>query len=305
MAYNVENFFDTKHDAGTEDYTYLPMAVKKTSKEVQKYCAGMSKGPFKDDCLKMDWSETIFAKKIESAAKVIKSYGNGKGADIVILEEIENLSTVTQLADKGLTGLYKYKNLTEGDDTRGISLGVLSKYPITSLKHHSTYLDGKKLNTRGILEVTINVDGKSVTVFGNHWPSQGNDVSHRLASAEQLVQLADASKSHLILAVGDFNTLDSDKPHPFALMGNDFYDAEQEAREQKVKLMPGTHNYKGEWNSLDRIFVHKNSKVLPSWSTFEIISHPWMMKGDVPNRFDARNGTGYSDHLPIVVQADL
>lgn len=305
MAYNVENFFDTKHDEGTQDYTYLPLAFKKASKEVQKYCNGMSNEFYKKDCLTIDWNDKILAKKVANAARVIKNYNNGAGADIVVLEEIENLNSVNILADQGLKGLYKYRTLAEGDDSRGISIGLISKYPIVSTKHHSTYMKNKKLNTRGILEVTLNVNGKTVTVFGNHWPSQNNDVSERVASAKQLTQLAKDTRSDLIVAVGDFNTVDSDKPHPFQVMTNDFYDAEQEARDAGVKLIPGTHNYKGEWSSLDRIFVHKNSKILPEWNTFLIVNSPWMMKNGVPLRFDSKSGEGFSDHLPVVVQADL
>src|SRR5690606_36364286 len=38
MAYNLENLFDTSHDEGKEDWTYLPLAFKCSSKQVQKYC---------------------------------------------------------------------------------------------------------------------------------------------------------------------------------------------------------------------------------------------------------------------------
>lgn len=308
MAYNVENFFNTTHDAETEDWTYLPMSVKKSNKEAQKYCQSMSEGFYKEQCLTMDWNEKAFESHVRNTARVIKAYSPA-GPDVIILSEIENIDVVNKLADKGLTGLYKYRELAEGDDSRGISIGVLSKYPITSTKHYSTHLNGKKLNTRGIFEVNLDVNGKSVTVYGNHWPSQGNDVSHRLASSEQLLALARAKKSTLVMAVGDFNTIDSDKPHPFQILANDFHDAEQEARDLNVKLMPGTHNFKGQWSSLDRIFVHKNSKVMPNWKTFNILSQPWMMEkgqtGEYPKRFDAKTGEGFSDHLPIVIEADL
>src|SRR5688572_9155793 len=103
MAYNVENFFDTKHDEGTEDWTYLPLEMKKASEEAQKYCQSISNPHYKEDCLTIDWNEEAMANHIRNSARVIKSYDNGAGPDIVILEEIENLNTVNHLADKGLT----------------------------------------------------------------------------------------------------------------------------------------------------------------------------------------------------------
>ena len=43
MTYNLENLFDTLHDKGKEDWTYLPLAVKKSSQVVQDYCRSLSK----------------------------------------------------------------------------------------------------------------------------------------------------------------------------------------------------------------------------------------------------------------------
>ncbi|MES2769295.1 MAG: endonuclease/exonuclease/phosphatase family protein [Bdellovibrionota bacterium] len=303
MAYNVENLFDTTHDAGTIDWTYLPIATKKASKEAQKYCKSMSEGFYKEECLNLDWSEKAYADHLRNSGRVIKE----SNPDIVVLEEIESLKVVNELVDRALGGAYKHRALIEGDDSRGIDVGVISKYPIVSSKRHSTFVNGKKLNTRGILEVTINVNGKKITVFGNHWPSQANPAEERVASAEQLLELAQGQKSDLVMAVGDFNTIDTDRPHPFKVLANDFHDAEQEARDLGVKLMPGTHNHKGEWSSLDRIFVFKNAKIQPDWSSFKIVAHQWMLDDakKVPKRFDAKTGEGFSDHLPVTVQVSL
>ena len=40
MAYNVENLFDTQHDPGTEDFTYLPLSQKQTP-QIKTYCHGL------------------------------------------------------------------------------------------------------------------------------------------------------------------------------------------------------------------------------------------------------------------------
>ena len=41
MSYNVENLFDTVHDQGKEDYTYLPLSLKQKSPEIQAYGNGL------------------------------------------------------------------------------------------------------------------------------------------------------------------------------------------------------------------------------------------------------------------------
>lgn len=305
MSYNVENLFDTVHDAGTDDYTYLPKSVKDSNPEVKKVCNGIGDKNFREECFNLDWNEEILAKKIKNISQAIKIYSN-VGPDILVLVEIENINAVNQLVDRGLGGVYKHRVLIEGDDNRGIDTAVVSKYPIVSSKHHSVVVNGKKMDTRGILEVTINVDGKTVTVFSNHWPSPRNPAEQRVEHAKLLSSLVDAKNSDLIVAAGDFNTLDEDRPHPFEILANDFYDSEQEAREAGVQMLPGTHNYKGDWSSLDRIFVSRKSRVLPDWTSFDILSDSNIMnKNNQPRRFNTESGEGYSDHLPIVIEVNL
>lgn len=308
MQYNAENFFDTKHDVGTQDYTYLPVSLKRKLQGHREYCESISSEFYRNECLNLDWTEDKMTKKIIGLAKVIKSFDkSGKGPDIIILEEVENVNVLNKLVTKGLDKLgYIHQVLIEGDDSRGIDVGIISKIPVTESKHHSLIVNGSKLDTRGILEVQMNLQGKDVVVFANHWPSQNNPSEERVASAKLLASLAHKSDADLIVAAGDFNTLDSESPYPFEYM-KDFVDAEQAARDLGVSMNGGTHYYRGEWSSLDRIFIHKKSKLRPAYETFQIMVRSFMMKTDprtgesVPVRFDASSGNGYSDHLPVSV----
>lgn len=306
MEYNVENFFDTKHDVGTHDYTYLPLSVKRNLPGHKQYCESMSGDFYKNECLNLDWNEARFTKKVINISKVIKAFDKtGKGPDVLVLEEVENLNVLNKLVTKGLDKLgYAHLVLIEGDDSRGIDVAVISKFPVISSKHHPLIINGSKLDTRGILEVTLDVEGSTVVVFANHWPSQNNPASERAASARLLSQVAGKLDADLILAMGDFNTLDSDVPYPFDHL-NRFIDAEVEARKLNLDLKPGTHFYRGGWSSLDRIFIFENAALKAQFSKFQIINHPFMMKIDsrtgesVPVRAEASTGEGYSDHLPL------
>lgn len=307
MQYNTENFFDTTFDEGTDDFTYLPLAVKKTMPGHAEKCRSMGQ-PYSAACLNLDWNENIFESKIKNIAQVIRAFDDtGMGPDIVVMQEIENINVLNQLVDRGLQGMgFKHIALIEGDDTRGIDIGVISKYPITSSRRYSIFLAGKKLNTRGITEVSLKVNDINVVVFGNHWPSQNNPASHRIESAKVLEKASVNREADLIVAMGDFNTLPKDSPYPYAYL-NSFTDTEIEARKLNQKLNPGTHYFRGEWSSLDKIFVHKNSKIKTEYSTFDIIVRPFKMKTDpktgdiVPRRFEPKSGKGYSDHLPLGV----
>jgi hypothetical protein len=262
MSYNVENLFDTVHDIGKEDYTYLPKVIKDNSQSIQNYCKQLSKESYIKSCLELDWNNTILKKKFKNIAKVVRSYNFGQGPDILVLEEVENQNVLNLLFNVELRKLgYKYAKLLEGEDSRGIDNGIISKYPIISSKMHKINLTGVAKKTRGILEVNISDNNKIISILANHWPSQGNPTKARLISARTLKKIANNLDSDLIVAVGDFNTVPSrDIPNPLTtIIEKSFIDSESVARRFGKTLNPGTHWFAGHWGSLDKFYVLKSS----------------------------------------------
>lgn len=308
MSYNLENFFDTSFDEGTEDFTYLPLATKRSLPGHADYCRAISSDFFRDQCQNLDWNEAKFTKKILGLSRVIKSYdASGKGPDILIVQEVENKNVLSKLVSKGLKGMgYQHIELLEGDDKRGIDVGVISRYPITRSAIHSLIVNGERVDTRGILEVEIQVENQIIVIFNNHWPSQSNPTSQRVASAQQLQQLAQRhiKRADLIIAAGDFNSVKTESPYPLSLL-TDFVDLEAKARSTGRTIHPGTNYFRGEWGSLDRIFVHKSSALRADLDTFEIMNRDFVLRPlngvMIPNRFNHETAEGFSDHLAIAV----
>ena len=304
MSYNLENFFDTSFDEGTDDFTYLPLAIKHRLPGHSDFCRSISYDFYRNQCSNLDWNEAKFTKKILGLSRVIKSYdASGKGPDILIVQEVENKNVLSKLVSKGLKGMgYQHNELIEGDDKRGIDVGIISRFPITRSTIHSLIMNGQRIDTRGILEVEIQVEDQIVVIFNNHWPSQGNPTSHRVASAKQLQNLAQKHLKHadLILAAGDFNSVETESPFPLSFL-TDFTDLEAQVRSTGRRIHPGTNYYRGKWGSLDRIFVHKSSALRADLNSFEIMNRDFVLKplnGDmVPNRFNHETGEGFSDHL--------
>lgn len=324
MAYNVENLFDTIHDEGKDDYTYLPKIVKDKSPKIQKHCRSLAKQSWIEECLYLDWSDEVLDQKMTNLARVITSFN----PDILVLEEVENLRVLKLLLDKKLKNYgYKYVSLLEGEDARGIDNGVISKFPIVDSKIHQINIRPEGKYTRGILEVQIQVEDKTITVFANHWPSQGTkNPIVRQKAAKALVKAAQNTQSNIVVAVGDFNVVPSNdgdllerivEPH--------FFNARKVARGLNVPMAEGTHWFAGEWGPLDKIYVFKkmkgskNTKAL--YEDFHIVKHDFMLgtkvwthwdrggqrvtyKG-VPLRFDVKTQSGYSDHLPITMKFNL
>lgn len=327
MSYNVENLFDTSHDPGKDDYTWLPLAVKQNSAEVQAYCASLRSSHYRRACFDLDWSMQTFKAKVKNLSKAILSYNNGKGADIVVLQEVENINALKQLVKLGMpNSAYRYFSLIEGPDKRGIDIGMISKFPIISEKYHTVDITPiQNRTTRGILETTFDVHGKKVTVFGNHWPSQGNVHETRLIASEVLANAAVSVKSDLIIAAGDFNQTQHDFPH--GINQNIlpiFENVEIKGRIYTNETALGTHWYRGQWESLDKIFVLKrnlfNKRIAVDYSSFDIVNRSFMVKDlewtdfdtgavnydeNIPWRFNAKTHEGFSDHLPIAIKFKL
>jgi endonuclease/exonuclease/phosphatase family metal-dependent hydrolase len=312
MQYNTENFFDTQHDQGTLDYTFLPLSIKKILPDHRSNCLSMTSDFYRNECLKLDWTDEKLQKKIQNVSKVVKSFDEiGQGPDILILQEIENAEVLKKLIQTGLTGTgLVYGAILEGDDSRGIDVAVVSKFPMTKTKRHPLVMNGEVLDTRGILEVHMRIELKTVVVFANHWPSQNHPVSQRIASAKLLEKQAALTRGDLVIAAGDFNTISKDIPSPFDFMLS-FSDAEEYARRKNPDVWPGTNYYRGQWSSLDKIFIHNSSTVTPNYESFRILALPFMMNVSsstgrpYPKRFNHSKGEGYSDHLPVCLEVTL
>lgn len=321
MSYNVQNLFDTIHDEGKEDYAYLPLALKEKSPAIQSYCKSLAKESWQKSCLFTDWNDEVLRNKILNLSRVIKSYRKGAGADILVLQEVENKKVLQMLVDLGLKNMgYKYISLIEGPDARGIDVGVISKLPIVNEKLHLVNLEGMAKATRGILQVDIKVNKKIITILGNHWPSQHNPSEARVEAAKVMLEAARNSDADLIVGAGDFNTLDNEVPNGIKdVVLPNFVDAEKAALSRPFKtLFAGTHWYAGHFSSLDKMFIFKRlygakvmyrsfrihamkfmfgEKIWTDRDTGEITLYPL-----VPMSYNFNKKTGFSDHLPIAMK---
>ena len=324
MSYNAHNLFDTTHDIGKKDYTYLPLSFKQQSQEVQDYCNSLSSEYYKKNCLTFDWSERVLNQKLDNIKKVLITLSNGRGADVIALQEVENINVLKMLQRKLARYGYRYISLLEGPDSRGIDVGFISKYRINKEVLHHVKMDGVAKETRGILEIEIEVNNKKVVLFSNHWPSQNNPDEARLIAAQTLVKAAkNASRNaDLVIALGDFNTLEDDAPNGIREAARYFDLSRDEASLRDVKLFKGTHWYAGHWSALDKILVfEKYSKdITPLYRKYDIFHYNFLLGrlvwtdrdtgnqttyNNVPIAFDWKTGRGYSDHLPVLMQFEI
>jgi hypothetical protein len=341
MVYNVENLFDIKHDEGKNDWTFLP----EDAKGKKEACKKVKSNYRQRECFETDWAKDNLEVKLENIEKVVVR--DDKLPNILALVEIENEAVVAQLAK--VLG-YKKFVVSNSPDKRGIDLAVLWKEEagLKYLSKNELVVKGdyfKERPTRNILEVEFSLGKEKLTVFVNHWPSLGNPTDARLKAANTLVvrtkEILKKNPKQNILAVGDFNTIDSNHPHPFrtVLYNDDLYmDLHTTFKKDKSiswnikdQMAPGTYFYgRGmTWNLLDRIFYTKglvDSKGVDlDVKTYRIYSpkfatktYEYRRKGKylygstikgAPFRYEhnstSNSRAGYSDHFPLIVNLNF
>ena len=98
-------------------------------------------------------------------------------ADIVALQEIESLDTLKRFNRNQLSDLgYQYAMCIDGNDSRGIDVGILSRLPFLYIRSHQwderTDRPGEPVFGRDCLEVDVLLpSGRTLTVYINHFKS--------------------------------------------------------------------------------------------------------------------------------------
>jgi len=309
-TYNVENLFDATFQ-GTEYAEYIPG--------------------------KHNWNARMVDIKINHVAEVICDLN----ADILGVQEIENSIVFRELLKrlKRVGCEYRYSAITSKKGAP-IQLALLSRFPIKNKKElqvsYSTY-------TRNILEVEVDVKGKPLTLFVNHWKSKSRKgyESKRLKYAKRLrkrILSLPANKEYIIL--GDLNsnynahlTLKKRLDDTNGVTGitdilktvenNEFIKESQILKEKK-----GTHYntwqelpYKERWSH--KFYGNKSTLdniLLPSVmfdgksidyvnDSFAVFKSPILFtkKGYINSwqiKAGKHIGKGYSDHLPVYAYFD-
>ena len=137
-------------------------------------------------------------------------------ADVVVLQEVENLAVLSRLAARAG---YPEARLVEGLDPRGIDVAALSRVPIDAYVSHLGEADalGRPLWPRDCVEVHVRAAGRPLVVVGSHLSSaRSDDGTRRTLQAARLREIADelrrARPGVLVLAGGDLNDAPSSAP---------------------------------------------------------------------------------------------
>ena len=331
--YNLENLFDTLHDAGKNDYEYLPSGTNK-------------------------WGKMKYEAKLHNMARVLSELCTDKlpqGPAVIGVSELENhlaledLLHQPSLAGRGL----KYVDVA-GPDRRGVECAFIynprffqmERYmhvpyyyapsgkvddPLvgfytdeqgevqayTDLKGDTTHI------TRGFLVMQGLLAGERMFFIVNHWPSRAAGSEARERAGYQVRMLKDALMvSHpeaKVMIMGDMNDDPADKSMTTALGCKHQTDKVKKAtdlfnpwHETLYKRGQGTLLYQGKWNLFDQI-VFSGNLLGTDRTSLKFYKHEIFMRDYLFQQEGKYKGSplrthaggvwlnGYSDHLPTYV----
>jgi len=311
LSFNVENLFDTVHDAGKNDETYLPIEQKGSPQHIAK-CNEIEVSYWREQCLYWDWSEAVVRQKLAVIGRAIRQVNNGRGADIIAFQEVENAAILERLRSEQLSGLgYQPAVLLEGKDVRGIDVAFLAKFPAQDARLHEIRFPESERSrvgdTRPILEATFELDsGERLTGFAVHFPAPFHPTVMRESAYTTLNALLDGlPPQRMVFAAGDFNTTSEENREqgmldtwvrPFWQVAHDLCSG-----------CPGSSYYgpTDEWSFLDMVLWHPGEPGQRSWamrSSYLANRTPEQVTAQgTPKRFGMPDASGVSHHWPLVM----
>ncbi len=313
MSFNVQNLFDNVDDPDKDDKAYLPIEAKQNDAHIAE-CNTIEVDSWRDECLNLDWNDSIIDQKLSVLAAAIRQVNDGAGADIIAFQEVENASILNRLRNEKLADLgYRPAILIEGTDTRGIDVAFLSRLPLVGeARLHPLLIEEfpeRAGDTRGVLQADFQLpDGSILTGFSVHFPAPFHPSAMRIAAYQHLASLRDAlPDDHHVFAAGDFNTT-SDEDAREGLLEKYARPHWIVAHEIGCDGCKGSYFYHRDstWSFLDMILFSpargaKTTAQIRGDSVFIANQTPAQRsENGTPERFQAASGTGVSDHWPVV-----
>ena len=300
--YNLENLFDTIHDAGKNDADFLP------------------DGRYR-------WTSHKYEAKLQNMAKVLSSLSRERvpqGAAVIGVAEVENARVLTDLLAQPALSDYKFIHY-EGPDKRGIDCALLYNPEQFKVKSSQLVLsvpfqgDTTHL-TRGFLIVDGRMAGEHICFIVNHWPSRGAKSPVRVHAAKQVQALKDSllreDKKMKIIIMGDMNDDPMDeslqtlgaRKLPAEVGEGELYNPWWATLEDEGV---GTLLYRGKWNLFDQILLSKSlldARRKLRYCGHEVFYRDYLIqqdgkyKGSPLRTHGGRTWlNGYSDHLPTII----
>jgi endonuclease/exonuclease/phosphatase family metal-dependent hydrolase len=238
-------------------------------------------------------------------------------ADVLCAIEVEDRLSLERFDTDVLNNRYKQAMLIDGNDPRGIDVGLYSNFPITNIRTHIYDRSGSsKIFSRDCPEYEVALPGgKSLTVLPNHLKSKGYGEpaasnAKRKRQAERIAELLqdyDLSTDYVVVA-GDLN--DTPGSAPLApLLGVPGLSDVLELQFGNTPADRWTYWFRGSGNQIDYLLISDALKAkfrsagLERRGIYNVDNHTG--GAIVPFAGVTSSSTAASDHAAVFADFDL
>ena len=289
--YNVENLFDTVDDPATMDDEFTPTG-------------------------RYRYTDKVYKQKLHNIATVIGELD----AVLVGLAEIENNTVLKDLVAQPELKKHGYKYAWyNSPDPRGIDVALLydpAHFKVLHTKAIPVRMKG--LVTRDVLYVKGILDGDTIHVHVNHWPSRGEGLKESIPKRRAAAIITEKNVRGILLAIpkekiivlGDMNDNPDDesiskvlgaKNDKNAKLYNPWMTLHQSGK--------GTSVYNRKWDHFDQVIISKAFLGGAGWryERAEIFDAAFIRNKGFEDAYPLRSfkgyhwNNGYSDHLPVIL----
>ena len=305
--YNLENLFDTLDNPLINDEEFLPHGSR-------------------------NYNTAVYFDKLERLATVISQIGTETSPDgpaLLGVAEVENDTVLKDLVAQPLIAKRDYRIVHyDSKDARGIDVGLLYNpkyFTVEDSRNLYVQLPGgakDAYHTRDILWVKGKLDGETVHIYVNHWPSRSGGEKRsapgRNAAAQvcrnHMDSINRAEPNAKLIVMGDLND-DPTNESVAAILNakgsqgqvgkNGLYNPWMELYKKGM----GTHAYQDAWGLFDQIIISQSwlDRSQPGFFYYQphifnrsyLVENNGKWKGYPMRTWDGNSYRGgYSDHFP-------
>lgn len=307
MFYNVENLFDIYDDTLKDDDAFLPDGL-------------------------MRWNFSRYTKKINGLYKAIVAAGGWEPPQVVSLCEVENKKVLEDLVNNTYLSKYAYDIVHEDSpDRRGIDVCLIYRRDLVKIVDYRYWIPKglryENFSSRSILYAKLKIEGDTVHLFVNHWPSRRGGVLSgeklRIEIATMVREKVDSiiqckNISHKIIIMGDFNSTPDDKEIRTMISSGETGNSLVNLSESLAEKGFGTYRYMGVWEMIDQAIVSQNllsdrRGLYADRGSLTIFRPDFLLVRDqkypgfspLSTYRGYRYLGGFSDHLPVLLKLKL
>lgn len=270
------------------------------------------------------WTAGRYLHKLKKLGLVIPRIGakeTSKHPALIGLAEVENAQVLEDLTQSKLLKICSYHPVYFSSlDKRGMNVALLYDASIFTVEASKAYrielpdFDGEADSTRDILWVRGILEGETIHVLVNHWPSKREketDVK-RMAAAKKVGKIISEIKKDepeaKLIVMGDFNDNPDSLSLAYLMEDLQLYNAMEKLR----SFSRGSLNHNRQWHLFDQILLSSNfmktKKVEWQFETADIfdenfLKYPKGKHRGIPFRtfLGGNYHGGFSDHFPVYV----